>query len=257
MFGNIKMSFSDSSTHPCCRRKMGLAFLASFCFISVIFIHAGESVKDENSAHAKISKIIENEKTLLKVKISDEEARNALLYLVQKMKITRSDFSKIAEQGKLISTGLKLIVNQKEKPDCIYETLKMQKNGIDRLTWNYYVKNYSDTEKIKKLEAMIPDSMEKVIASGIAEFKKQLSTWMLYRKIISDYDSRFPGDRRMSEIEKIQKWWSFSIKKYHLGESEQEQIYQILTASNAIQNEDFNLLIDFFSFADRRELQEK
>lgn len=228
--------------------------------IPVFVVTAQEKISDETAeilVKAKISQIIKNEKQLYGINLSEDEIKRALAFLLEKNGLTLSKFSEIAKKGRIIVDGLRLVADSNESSAEIYKKLKMESNGISVESWDYYVKTHSNDEKIKALEAIIPDTMEKVIASGAKQFGDQLSDWLLFRKIIMDFDAKFPEKKNMSSRQKEQQWWENSLKKYDLGLEQEEHILKNTSVSGKLSDNDAVFMEEFFSFENRQPVTEK
>lgn len=233
---------------------IGINFISTISLFLIFFgvlTARGEerhsSSQIEVSSNEIAAKIIENEKRLHGINISNNKAKEALAFLLKKREIKLSNFAELSKQGNIIIAGLKLVVNKQENASLVYKQLEMASKGISQETWSYYLKNYSLPEKIEVLEGLIPDSMEKIIASGAVQFRKQLSDWLLLESIISSFNTMFPNDVDLKPTEKEKKWWNTAIEKYKLSHNQKQSVLSNITVYGALSDQDSELMREFFN----------
>lgn len=201
---------------------------------------------DEKAIQKKISQIIVNEKNLYNINQSGDDVKKATIFYLEQNGITLGKMLDVAKQGKLIIAGLELVVMQQENPAAVYKKLNMELHGINQASWNYYQKNYSSPKEIMSLEKMVPDTMDKIIDNGMQLFKDNLCNWLLFRKIIIEYDTMFTQSTEIDSFEKEQIWWSITIKKYKLEPHIEQAILRRLTLSDTLSKHDAELMTAFF-----------
>jgi hypothetical protein len=209
----------------------------------------GQNINDQvntNGTTKLIREIIENEKKVNKCKLSDDEIKNAMSYIFEKNDIALKSFSKAAESGEKIVKGLYMVVDKKQAPSEVYKQLNMQSSNISTEIWDSYVKTYKTPAQIKKLDDMIPRSMDVIINSGKDQLGKLIEDWLLFRKILIIFDKQYPDEKGLSEREKEKKWWHVSLAKYDLKEEQKNIISNMITVSQALSSNDAKHMEIFF-----------
>ena len=115
-------------------------------------------------------------------------------------------FEKTAASMEVLIKGLRAVVEQKRKPDDVYETLQLKKYNISPGNWSYYLKKYRTSEAIARLEKWIPNKEQIIIRSLAKNYKKIIERWLLEQKILM-ISSRPDGNRNVSDEQKLRSWW--------------------------------------------------
>lgn len=164
-----------------------------------------------------MERIIEQEKRNNGCKLSDAEMKQAVGYFLEQEGITLSSFSDEILIVNRIIDGLYMVVEDKKRPQYVYNRLAMDKYGISKEMWMGYTKRNKDIESINRLKKLNPDSMDKIIGSAAEWLGPKIENWLLFEKIIMDFDNNFPQAEDLTPGTKEYKWWAITLKKYKLA----------------------------------------
>ena len=73
--------------------------------------------------------------------LTEREAEDAAVQLCRLEGLSVKSFEKTAASMEVLIKGLRAVVEQKRKPDDVYETLQLKKYNISPGNWSYYLKN--------------------------------------------------------------------------------------------------------------------
>ena len=121
------------------------------------------------------------------------------------------DVDKLAEKEEAIAEALKQVVVHHEPTNRVYD---QHLAGVIRpAEWAVWVKGYNTSEKVRKLEALIPHSVAAMKANSKPELERSIQTWMLFQRVckpvtpsavqvLSQYKNMYPsGVPPFSEVE--------------------------------------------------------
>lgn len=138
--------------------------------------------------------------------LTEREAEDAAVQLCRLEGLSVKSFEKTAASMEVLIKGLRAVVEQKRKPDDVYETLQLKKYNISPGNWSYYLKKYRTSEAIARLEKWIPNKEQIIIRSLAKNYKKIIERWLLEQKILM-ISSRPDGNRNVSDEQKLRSWW--------------------------------------------------
>lgn len=194
----------------------------------------------------KTDKIIEQEKRKNGCKLSDEEVKKAFGYFLEQEGITLSSFADAALITTKIVDGLYMVVKDRKRPQYVYEKLAMAQSGISKEQWIGYTKRNKDIESINKLKKIIPDNMDTILGTSVKWFGPKLESWLLFEKIIMDFDQEFPQAENLTSGMKEHQWWAVTLKKYKLAQKNYDNILDMITVDYSLSAKEQKIMKEYF-----------
>lgn len=194
----------------------------------------------------KMERIIAQEKRKNDCKLSDKEMKKAVGYFLEQEGITLSSFTDEVLMVNRIVDGLYMVVEDRKRPQYVYNRLEMAKYGISKEMWIGYTKSYKDVEFIDKLKKLIPDNMDKIIDSAAALFGPKLENWLLFKKIIMDFDHKFPQSVNLTPGMKEHQWWAITLGTYKLSPKIYDKILDMITVDYSLSAQEKNIMKEYF-----------
>jgi len=219
-------------------------------FCSMYVVNAQCTTDHKSLARVTIARatkeIIEQEKRENKCKLTDAEMEKTFIYFLKKNKITLSSFSAAALSGNKIVDGLYMVIKDKKMPQEVYQQLDMAKYGISKEVWTTYTKKYKDIKAIDSFKKYIPNNMDIVIETGKKQFGSKVENWLLFEKIIMDFDAKYPKDKNLTLAKKEKNWWAIALKKYKLAPEAYNNILNSITLTDSLSTEDQKIMKEYF-----------
>ena len=173
---------------------------AALVFLNLLpfFLHAKEDLTQT------AEKLYQDALTECSCVLTEREAEDAAVQLCRLEGLSVKSFEKAAVAMEVLIKGLRAVVEQKRKPDEVYESLQMKKYNISPANWSYYLKKYRTSEAIARLEKWIPNNEQIIIRSLAENYKKIIERWLLEQKILMISSRSTPN---VSDEQKLRSWW--------------------------------------------------
>ncbi|MBE6372035.1 MAG: hypothetical protein E7055_08165 [Lentisphaerae bacterium] len=175
-------------------------FSVVFVLLNILLfsLHADEELR------RTADKIYRDALTEYSCVLTDREAEDAAVQLCRLEGLSVKSFEKAAIAMEVLIKGLRAVVEQKRKPDEVYESLQMKKYNISPANWSYYLKKYRTSKAIARLEKWIPNNEQIIIRSLAKNYRRIIERWLLEQKILIISSRSTPN---VSDEQKIRSWW--------------------------------------------------
>ncbi len=193
----------------------------------------------------RIERIIKQEKKEHDCKLSATEMKRAFGYYLEQNEIILSALERAALIGNNVVDGLYMVVKERKRPQYVYKRLELSKYDISEAAWIFYTKRYKDIESVDKLKRFV--LLDKIISLETERFKSKLENWLLFEKIINDFDHKFPQAGDLTPSVKEYKWWAITLKKYKLSPKTYHDILERITVEYSLRPEEQKIMEEYFS----------
>lgn len=197
-----------------------------------------------------INAILEQQKKAFGCVISEEEMRVVAEKYMKANPIVIDSPKDITRANRLLIPALRKLGGNMENADKIFQEMELEKKGVNKMYWNFCLRQYSTEEKIKALEAQTPktqEELDKYFMQMCMMMKGFHEAGLLCMRILIDYNMKHKDspidDKTMDDwgaeaVKKKEKafkeWWSEKLAPQYPDAEQRKELCDILVKQSII-----------------------